>query len=126
MLMSDDVFFSIRFENLGSTEDDIYSVFINRDDDSPRMVWYDSMGDPIAEADISEGEWNDVIKLAKECGIAGWDGFDETDPSSEAGFSLEAEDSDGNILFAQGTGSFPEGYEAFEKGIREIFAGYLE
>ena len=52
--MSDDVFFSIRFENLGSTEDDIYSVFINRDDDSPRMVWYDSMGDPIAEADISD------------------------------------------------------------------------
>lgn len=123
--MTDDRFFSIRFENLGSSEDEIYSVFVNRGDEGPQMVWYDAMGDPIAEAGISEGEWNDVMKLAEECGIAGWDGFDEIDPSSEAGFTFEAEDAEGNILFAQGTGSFPEGYEAFEKGLREIFAEYL-
>ena len=90
------------------------------------MVWYDAMGDPIAESVISDGEWNDVMRLAAECGIAGWDGFDEMDGTSDAGFSFEAEDADGGILFAQGTGSFPEGYEAFEKGIRAIFAGYLE
>ncbi|MBP1584897.1 MAG: hypothetical protein ILP17_04315 [Lachnospiraceae bacterium] len=124
--MTDDRFLSIRFENLGSTEEEIYSVFVNLGDDGPRMVWYDAMGDPVAEADISQSEWDDVMKLAGECGIAGWDGFDETDISSEAGFSFEAEDMDGNILFAQGTGSFPEGYEAFEKGLREIFADYLE
>ena len=124
--MANDRFLSIRFENLGSSEEEIYSVFVNRSEDGPQMVWYDAMGDPIAESVISDGEWNDVMRLAEECGIADWDGFEEMDGASEAGFSFEAEDADGSILFAQGTGSFPEGYETFEKGIRTIFAGYLE
>ncbi len=124
--MAEDRFLSIRFENMGANEDDIWSVFVNQGDDGPEMVWYDSMGDPIVEAGISKGEWNDVMKLAEECGIYEWDGFDEMDGASEEGFSFEAEDSEGNILWAEGAGSFPDGYDTFVKGIKAIFAGYLD
>ncbi|MCR4791754.1 MAG: hypothetical protein K5871_03325 [Lachnospiraceae bacterium] len=124
--MADGGFLSIRFENIGSKEDDIYTVFVNQGEDGPEMVWYDSMGDPLVEASITEAEWDEVMKLAAECDIAGWDGFDEMDGATAEGFSFEAEDSEGNILFAQGAGAFPDGYETFEKKIREIFAGYLE
>ena len=121
-----DRFLSIRFENMGSKEEDIYSVFVNLGEDGPEMVWYDAMGDPIVEVGISVEEWDNVMKLAEECGIADWDGFDEMDGKSDTGFSFEAEDAEGNILWAEGEGSFPDGYEAFEKGLRAIFAGYLE
>lgn len=121
-----DGFLSIRFENMGAKEEDIYSVFVNQGEDGPEMVWYDAMGDPVVEVGISKNEWEEVMRLAEECGIAEWDGFDEMDGSSVEGFSFEAEDSEGNILWAEGEGAFPDGYEAFEKGLRAIFAGYLE
>ena len=123
--MAESRFLSIRFENMGKSEEEIYSVFVNQGEDGPEMVWYDGMGDPIVEVGIPESEWNDVMKLAEECDIAGWDGFDKMNDGSEEGFSFEAEDADGNILWAEGSGAFPDGYEAFEKGIRDIFSGYL-
>ena len=119
-------FLSLRFENIGENENDTYSVFVTRGEDGPEMVWYDSMGDPIIESGITDGEWDDVRKLAGECDIASWDGFSEMNVSEIAGFTLEIEDSEGNIIWAEGAGSFPDGFEAFEKGIRSIFEGYFE
>ena len=124
--MADIGFFSIRFENMGETEDDTYSVFLDMSEEGPEMVWCDAMGDPLIEVGISQGEWDAVVKLISECGVKGWDGFDEFDESSVSGFSFEAEVEDGNILWAQGAGSFPEGFEDFEKGIRDVFKGYFE
>jgi len=119
-------FLSLRFENISENENDTYSVFLNEGEDGPEMVWYDSMGDPIIEVGISKNEWDDVKKLAGECNVASWDGYSEMNLSEVAGFTLELEDGDGNIIWAEGAGSFPEGFEAFEKGIRGIFAGYFE
>ncbi len=124
--MADLDFLSLRFENISENEDDTYSVFVNRGDDGPEVIWYDSMGDPLVEAGISEKEFDDVKVLAGKCGLKDWDGFSEMNVSEIAGFTLELEDEDGNIIWAEGAGSFPEGYEEFEKGIREIFSGYLE
>ena len=124
--MADLDFLSLRFENISENEDDTYSVFVNRGDDGPEVIWYDSMGDPLVEAGISEKEFDDVKALAGKCGLKDWDGFSEMNVSEIAGFTLELEDEDGNIIWAEGAGSFPEGYEEFEKGIREIFSGYLE
>ena len=119
-------FLSLRFENISENENDTYSVFLNEGDDGPEMVWYDSMGDPIIEVGISKSEWDDVKKLAGECDVASWDGFSEMNEAEIAGFTLELEDEEGNIIWAEGAGSFPEGFEAFEKGIRSIFSGYFE
>ena len=119
-------FLSLRFENISENEDDTYSVFVNRGEDGPGVVWYDSMGDPLVEVGISEKEFEDVKALAGKCGLRDWDGFSEMNVSEIAGFTLELEDEEGNIIWAEGAGSFPEGYEEFEKGIREIFSGYLE
>ena len=124
--MAETGFFSIRFENMAETEEDTYSVFLAQSDEGPEMVWYDEMGDPIIEVGISQNEWDQVVKLINDCGVRKWDGFDEFDESSVSGFSFEAEDEEGNILWAQGAGSFPEGFEDFEKGIRTVFKGYFE
>ena len=124
--MSDTGFNSVRFECMGETEDDTYSVFLAQSDEGYEMVWYDAMGDPIIEVGISASEWNDAMKLISDCNVRDWDGFDEFDESSVSGFSFEAEDEEGNIIWAQGAGSFPEGYDDFEKGIREVFKGYFE
>ena len=76
--------------------------------------------------DDAHTEWEEVKKLAGECNVASWDGYSEMNLSEVAGFTLELEDGEGNIIWAEGAGSFPEGFEAFEKGIRSIFAGYFE
>ncbi len=119
-------FRSLRFENISDKEDETYSIFITEGEDGHEMVWYDSMGDPLVEVGISEKEFEDVKALAGKCGLKDWDGYSEMNVSEIAGFTLEIEDADGNIIWAEGAGSFPDGYEAFEKGIREIFSGYLE
>ena len=113
-------FLSLRFENISENENDTYSVFLNEGEDGPEMV------DPIIEVGISKAEWDEVKKLAGECDVASWDGFSEMNVSEVAGFTLELEDGEGNIIWAEGAGSFPEGFEAFEKGIRSIFSGYFE
>ena len=124
--MSDTGFISVRFENMGETEEDTYSVFLDMSEEGPEMVWCDAMGDPIIEVGISQAQWDEVVNLISKCGVRDWDGFDEFDESSVSGFSFEAEDEDGNILWAQGAGSFPEKFDEFEEGIREVFKGYFE
>jgi len=119
-------FLSLRFENISENEDDTYSVFLNVGEDGPGLVRYDSMGDPVVEAGITDAEWTAVQELAEKCGLASWDGFSEMNMSEIAGFTLEMEDSDGNIIWAEGAGSFPEGYGEFEKGLRSIFRTYFE
>jgi len=125
--MADFDFVSLKFENIGEDDDSTYSVFIAMDEeDGPQMIWYDSMGDPIIEVGLSSTETDDINKLVNECRLSKWDGFEETDESAETGFTLEMEDFDGNIIWAQGMGSFPEGYEKFENGLREIFSNYID
>lgn len=119
-------FLSLRFENISENENDTYSVFLNVGEEGPEMVRYDSMGDPVVEVGITDAQWEAVQKLAAECGLASWDGFSEMNMSEIAGFTLEMEDGDGGIIWAEGAGSFPEGYEDFEKGLRSIFPACFE
>jgi len=83
------------------------------------------MGDPIVEIGITKDEWNAVMELCDKCGVKNWDGFSEMKEGVIDGFSVEAEDTDGNFLWAEGSGAFPDGYEEFKKGIKALFEGYL-
>ena len=125
LTMSGFDFTSLKFENMSEREEDTYSVFITESDEGRELVMYDAMGDPLIETKIADSEWDEVKKLFDECSVSDWDGFGDFDETSMESFSLEAEDAEGNILWAEGAGSFPDGFERFRKGLASIFEGYL-
>ena len=124
--MSDFKFSSLRFENYTSEHETNYSIFLTTDEDGkPEMIWYDEEGDPVVETQITQEEYEKVCSLGTECGVEDWDGFNEIGDGGTDCFSFEAEEPDGSILWAEGTGAFPENFAKFEEGIRSVFSGYI-
>jgi hypothetical protein len=125
--MADFKFVSLRFENYSSDSEKNYSIFITTDEgEDPVLVWYDGMGDPIAEVSVGNEDLEKLCELCDSCEVRKWDGFNEIGDLSKDCFSFEAEDADGNILWCEGTGAFPDDFDEFEKGIRSIFSGYVD
>ena len=63
--------------------------------------------------------YQSVLTLLDDCGVAGWDGFSESDPNVLDGemFSLELVLADGSVLTAHGSNAWPDGYNTFYQGL---------
>lgn len=110
----------------GSIGGDSYSYSVTEEDGKHYFV-YESMLHPDygeLTKEVDDAFLDQVTKLYKECHLATWDGYDETNEYvlDGDGFSLSISFRDGQSLQAYGSNSEPDGYRDFCEKMQALFS----
>ena len=127
---SDIAFDYFCYSNSGSSTYEIYSYEVGRDEETGEWTvicelhcGYDTYTLP-ADAELM----NKLTEIMDAHTLRQWDGFSASDSMvlDGSGFSLEVDFEDGSAVYAQGSNSFPDGFNEAKQAIDGLFRTYLE
>ena len=120
---------AFSFQHGASLADECYLFKLTKDGDSVRLYAEELFsGGRIADEKIGHDELDLICKLAGECRVDLWDGFDENAKNVQDGsnFSLEITLADGSTISARGSNRFPAYYSEVSSSIRTLYGELMQ
>ena len=111
------------FRHNGMRRDHIYTYGAEKTPNGTLLTLSLWAGSKVTETVIKEPLLEELTELAAKYNLKKWDGFDRTNHEvmDGSGFQLSATYSDGTVIEAEGSNSFPNGYRDFKDSLHEIF-----
>lgn len=117
------------YSNSGSSTYEIYSYEVVKDEETGewKVVCELHCGYETYTLPADDALMQQLQSLIDQHQLRNWDGFHETDSNvlDGYGFGLTIAFTDGSVVSASGSNSFPDGFSESKRVIDELFIGYL-
>ena len=120
---------AFSFQHRASYADGCYLFELKRTDEGTHLYAEEQFSNGrVADAMIDDSALEQLGRLAGDCRIDRWDGFDETNKRVRdgTGFALNVTLADGSTISARGSNAFPGNYSEVCSGIEALYVQLME